>query len=258
MLSTTSTTTTKAVSRRQWSFFGRGIDSGSRQTHFAAARPVFSSSLPYALSPPATNLSGVHALRQLQRPRFMCAAAAAARGSGLQSPLMGQYFEHKKKYPDYVLFMRVGDFYEFFLDDAVIASRALDIVLTKRSNVPMAGVPVHLLHQYLGKLVRQGYKAAICDQVESAAEARKRTKGKGGGSIIRREVVRLITPGTITDDFANMEVGQTNFLACVLERPSPACSSGGDNRGGFIGMSWLDICSGDFMVATAHLSLIHI
>jgi len=160
-----------------------------------------------------------------------------------RSPLMLQYDEHKAKYPDYILFMRVGDFYEFFYEDAVEASRALDIVLTKRSNVPMAGVPVHLLHQYLGKLVKQGFKAAICDQVESADEARKR---KGPSSIIRRDVVRLITPGTITDDFASMEPGQTNYLACVVEQ----------NRRGTgdvpsISVSWLDICSGEFLVASA-------
>jgi hypothetical protein len=144
----------------------------------------------------------------------------AATVSGLDSPLMAQYFHHKAKYPDYVLFLRVGDFYEFFLEDALIASRALDIVLTKRGNdVPMAGVPVHLLHQYLGKLVKQGYKAAICDQVETASDARRRS-GRGRSSIIRREVVRLVTPGTITDDFAiSPDAGQLNYLACAWEQP---------------------------------------
>ena len=212
--------------------------------HLRAAPPLpvsSAQSLPMHL---CSHSSDVCASKTTTVRGFASAAAASS------SPLMDQYFEHKSRYPDYVLFMRVGDFYEFFHDDAVIASRALDIVLTKRSNVPMAGVPVHLLNQYLGKLVKQGFKAAICDQVETAAEARRR---KG---IIKRDIVRLITPGTITDDFANSETGQTNYLACILEQhPGQTTrqdsSTDGTAAAPFIGISWLDICSGEFLVATA-------
>lgn len=170
-----------------------------------------------------------------------------------ESPLMEQFRQNKALYPEYVLFMRVGDFYEFFYNDAVTASRALDIVLTKRSDIPMAGVPVHLLHQYLGKLVKQGFKAAICEQMESAEVARSR---KGRSSIIKREVVRLVTPGTITDDFANDRPGQSNFLACILEHPS-SFSGTCDLRSlqqPIASISWLNICSGEFLVATAQKS----
>lgn len=111
------------------------------------------------------------------------------------TPLMAQYMEIKNEHKDYLLFYRMGDFYELFFDDAVTASKALDIALTKRgkyedADIPMCGVPFHAYESYLAKLIRQGFKVAICEQVEDPKEAKKR----GYKSIVKREVIRLVTP----------------------------------------------------------------
>src|SRR5436309_3019891 len=129
-------------------------------------------------------------------------AAAAVCGPSASAPLspaMRQYQQFKAQYPDYVLFFRMGDFYEMFWDDAELASRVLGVALTSRSkgglegadSIPMAGVPFHAVEAYLRKMITAGYRVAICEQVETAAEA------KGG---IKRDIVRLLTPGTLTDD----------------------------------------------------------
>jgi DNA mismatch repair protein MutS len=114
---------------------------------------------------------------------------------------MAQYLEAKAAHPDALLFFRMGDFYELFFEDAKIAAGALDIALTKRGqhqgeDIAMAGVPAHSAEAYLAKLVKQGFKIAICDQTEDASEARKR----GSKSVVRRDVVRIITPGTLTEE----------------------------------------------------------
>ncbi|PPR76237.1 MAG: DNA mismatch repair protein MutS, partial [Alphaproteobacteria bacterium MarineAlpha3_Bin5] len=112
------------------------------------------------------------------------------------TPMMAQYLEIKKEHPDHLLFYRMGDFYELFFDDAVIASAALDIALTKRgqhlgSDVAMCGVPVHSHESYLNKLVKKDFRVAICEQLEDPAEAKKR---HGAKKIVKRNVVRVITP----------------------------------------------------------------
>ena len=111
------------------------------------------------------------------------------------TPMMRQYREWKRRYPDYLLLFRLGDFYEAFHEDAAIAARTLDITLTSRQKgegaIPMAGVPHHAVDTYIARLIRAGLKVAVCDQVE-AASAR-------GRQLIRREVVRLVTPGTVTE-----------------------------------------------------------
>jgi DNA mismatch repair protein MutS len=117
------------------------------------------------------------------------------------TPFMAQYLAIKAEHPDALLFFRMGDFYELFFDDAAIAAQLLDITLTARGEhkgepIPMAGVPYHAAEGYLARLIRAGCRVAICEQVESPAEARKR----GSKSIVRREVVRLVTPGTLTED----------------------------------------------------------
>ena len=117
------------------------------------------------------------------------------------TPMMGQYLEIKAANPAFLLFYRMGDFYEMFFEDAEIASAALGIVLTKRGkhqgrDIPMCGVPVHAAQDYLKKLIGLGHRVAICEQVEDPAEARKR----GGKSPVKRDVVRLVTRGTITED----------------------------------------------------------
>ena len=127
--------------------------------------------------------------------------------------MMAQYLEIKGQYPDALLFYRMGDFYELFFDDAVKASRVLDIALTKRGkindvDIPMCGVPHHSTESSLLTLIKSGHKVAVCEQLESPAEAKKR----GSKSVVKRDVVRLVTPGTLTED-SLLEARSNNFLA---------------------------------------------
>ncbi len=150
-----------------------------------------------------------------------------------QTPMMDQYLEIKEKHKDYLLFYRMGDFYEMFFDDAIKASQALDIALTKRSNtedIPMCGVPVASHEIYLAKLIKKGFKIAFCEQMEDPAEARKR----GAKSCVKREVIRIITPGTITEDTI-LNNKRNNYLLCMA--PS------GKNE---YALAWADISTGDF------------
>ncbi len=117
------------------------------------------------------------------------------------TPMMTQFLEIKAGHPDSLLFYRMGDFYELFFEDAEKASAALDITLTKRGklagdDIPMAGVPVHAAENYLARLIRRGFKVAVCEQTEDPAAA----KARGSKAVVRREVVRLVTPGTLTED----------------------------------------------------------
>ncbi len=128
------------------------------------------------------------------------------------TPMMEQYIEIKATNPDSLLFYRMGDFYELFFDDAVEASRALGITLTKRGkhlgeDIPMCGVPVHAADDYLQKLIARGFRVAVCEQIEDPAEARKR----GAKSVVKRDVVRLVTPGTITEEKL-LEPSEANYL----------------------------------------------
>ena len=132
--------------------------------------------------------------------------------------MMAQYLEIKAANPDCLLFYRMGDFYEMFFDDAEVASRALGITLTKRgkhqgADIPMCGVPIHAADQYLQKLIALGHRVAVCEQIEDPAEARKR----GGKSVVRRDVIRLVTPGTLTED-ALLVAGRNNYLAAVARQ----------------------------------------
>src|SRR5690606_7717079 len=117
------------------------------------------------------------------------------------TPMMEQYIEIKAANVDSLLFNRMCDFYELCLDDAVEASKALGITLTKRGkhlgdDIPMCGVPVHAADDYLQKLISKGYRVAVCEQIEDQAEGRKR----GSKSVVRRDVIRLVTPGTLTEE----------------------------------------------------------
>src|ERR1051326_3045784 len=112
------------------------------------------------------------------------------------TPMMAQYLAIKALHTDYLLFYRMGDFYELFFADAAKAAEALDIALTKRGkhlgeDIPMCGVPVHAAEAYLEKLIRKGFRVAVCEQIEDPAEAKRR----GAKAVVRREVVRLVTPG---------------------------------------------------------------
>ncbi len=152
----------------------------------------------------------------------------------VMTPMMSQYLQIKKEHQDYLLFYRMGDFYELFLDDAVKASKALDIALTKRGklnnqDIPMCGVPFHAYESYLAKLIRQGYKVAICEQVEDPKEAKKR----GYKAVVKREVIRLVTAGTLTEE-PLLDSKKNNFLLALAK------------LGDTLGLSWLDISTGDF------------
>jgi len=153
------------------------------------------------------------------------------------TPLMAQYLSIKAAHADYLLFYRMGDFYELFFDDAARAAEALDIALTKRGkhlgdDIPMCGVPVHAADAYLEKLIRKGFKVAVCEQVEDPAEARKR----GSKSVVRREVIRLVTPGTLTED-SLLDPRGANVLASL------------GRSGGAYALASADISSGQFRVA---------
>src|SRR6266496_749574 len=125
-------------------------------------------------------------------------AVARPEENGRVTPMMEQYLEIKAAHPDCLLFYRMGDFYEMFFADAEVASRALGIVLTKRGkhlgrDIPMCGVPIHRADEYRYRLIALGHRVAVCELLEDPAEARKR----GGKSVVRRDVVRLVTAGTL-------------------------------------------------------------
>src|SRR5271166_4243439 len=131
------------------------------------------------------------------------------------TPMMAQYFEIRAANPDCLLFYRMGDFYELFFEDAEVASRALGIVLTKRGkhegeDIRMCGVPIERADDYLNRLIALGHRVAVCEQLEDPAEAKKR----GGKSVVRRDVVRLVTPGTITEERL-LEPGRARLLVAV-------------------------------------------
>lgn len=162
--------------------------------------------------------------------------------SNSTTPLMAQYKQIKQEHQDYLLFYRMGDFYELFFDDAVKASKALDIALTKRGkcegeDIPMCGVPFHAYESYLARLIRQGFKVAICEQVEDPKEAKKR----GYKAIVKREVVRLVTAGTLTEE-PLLEAKKNNFLLSVSKLNND------------LGLAWLDISTGDFFLQEISLS----
>ncbi|MFN3230272.1 MAG: DNA mismatch repair protein MutS, partial [Asticcacaulis sp.] len=134
------------------------------------------------------------------------------------TPVMAQYLETKAAHPEALLFFRMGDFYELFFDDAVKAAAALGLALTRRGkhageDIPMAGVPAHAAEAYIAKLIRQGFKVAVCDQLEDPAEAKKR----GSKAVVRRGVVRIVTPGTLTED-SLLDARGSNRLAAVAQR----------------------------------------
>ena len=153
------------------------------------------------------------------------------------TPMMAQYLAIKSAHPDYLLFYRMGDFYELFFADAAKAAEALDIALTKRGkhqgdDIPMCGVPVVTAEAYLEKLIRKGHRVAVCEQTEDPAEAKKR----GSKSVVRREVVRLVTPGTLTED-ALLEARASNILAAL------------GRSGGAFALAAADMSTGSFEVS---------
>jgi len=156
------------------------------------------------------------------------------------TPMMAQYLKIKAAHPDALLFYRMGDFYEMFFDDAVAAAESLDIALTKRgkhdgNDIPMCGVPVHAAEGYLLTLIRKGYRVGVCEQLESPAEAKKR----GHKAIVKRDVVRLVTPGTLTED-SLLNARSHNYLAAFVEVRDQAA------------IAWVDISTGMFNAMKAN------
>ncbi len=149
------------------------------------------------------------------------------------SPMMAQYFQIKKDYPGVILFFRLGDFYEMFFDDAKIASKILDLVLTGKDcgqgeRAPMCGVPFHSSDSYIAKLVSYGYKVAICEQTEDPAKAK---------GLVKRDVVRVITPGTVIENNI-LEDGVNNYL-CAL------CKAENET-----GVCFVDVSTGEFHITS--------
>jgi DNA mismatch repair protein MutS len=168
--------------------------------------------------------------------------AAPSDHTARPSPVMEQYLELKAAHPDCLLFYRMGDFYELFFEDAEIAARALGIVLTKRGkhlgrDIPMCGVPVHRADEYLQRLIMVGHRVAVCEQLEDPAEARRR----GSKSVVRRDVVRLVTPGTLTEDTL-LDPRRNNYLAAI------ACTRGSATEDSHFAISVIDISTGEFRV----------
>ncbi len=161
---------------------------------------------------------------------------ASAAGEDSVTPMMAQYLAIKEEHPDCLLFYRMGDFYELFFDDAAKAAATLGIALTARGKhrgeaIPMCGVPVHSHEQYLSRLIRAGFRIAICEQIEDPKEARRRSSK----SVVRRGIVRVITAGTITEDTL-LDSRRNNYLAACAE------------AGGTLGLAWLDVSTGDFWI----------
>ena len=154
-----------------------------------------------------------------------------------QTPMVRQYLEVKNQYPDHLLFYRMGDFYELFYEDAKVASKVLDIVLTDKNRnkpggpMPMCGVPFHAYESYLVKLVKAGFKVAICEQMETPEEAKKR----GRESVVKREVIRVVTAGTLTED-SLLTASKNNYLASLIFSPVQ------------ISFCWVDMSTGTFCV----------
>ncbi len=167
-------------------------------------------------------------------------AGASPEGARI-TPMMEQYIEIKTANPDCLLFYRMGDFYELFFDDAEVASRALGIMLAKRGkhlgrDIPMCGVPIERADDYLHRLIALGHRVAVCEQLEDPAQARKR----GAKSVVRRDVVRLVTPGTLTED-SLLDAKSNNYLLALAR----ARATSDEDR---FALAWIDISTGEFCV----------
>ncbi len=169
-------------------------------------------------------------------------------GAGRPTPMMEQYIEIKAANPDCLLFYRMGDFYEMFFEDAEEASRALGIALTRRGkhlgqDIPMCGVPVHAADEYLQKLIALGFRVAVCEQMEDPAEAKKR----GSKSVVKRDVIRLVTPGTLTEETL-LDTRRANWLVALARV--------GAGEAAAFALAWIDISTGAFHVGETDLRLL--
>lgn len=177
----------------------------------------------------------------IQAPEPEPTPAPQAEAAARVTPMMEQYLEIKASHQGLLLFYRMGDFYELFFEDAEIASKTLGIVLTKRgkhqgNDIPMCGVPVERSEDYLHRLISAGHRVAVCEQTEDPAAA----KARGNKSVVRRGVVRLVTPGTLTEDTL-LDARANNYLLAIARARS---SAGGDR----FGLAWIDISTAEFTV----------
>ncbi|MEE9212279.1 MAG: DNA mismatch repair protein MutS [Phycisphaeraceae bacterium] len=155
-----------------------------------------------------------------------------AKGDANHTPAMRQFHRFKKQHPDCVLFFRMGDFYEMFHDDAKLAHKVLGVTLTQRTKgIPMAGVPYHAVENYLRRMIQAGYRVAVCDQVEDPAQAK---------GVVKRDVTRVITPGTLTDE-SLLDEGRENPLAAVMFHADDRAS-----------LAWVELSTGSFSLTTLH------
>ena len=182
-------------------------------------------------------------LNEPDEPPQVGAPRPAGDANGRVTPMMEQYIEIKAANPDCLLFYRMGDFYELFFEDAETASRALGIMLTKRgkhlgADIPMCGVPVERADEYLHRLIALGHRVAVCEQLEDPAEAKKR----GPKSVVRRDVVRLVTPGTLTEDTL-LDARRNNYLLAVAR--ARLSSVGEEAR---FALGWIDISTAEFRI----------
>ncbi len=157
------------------------------------------------------------------------------------NPSTEQYLNIKKQYQEYLVFYRMGDFYELFFEDAAVAANALDLVLTKRGTykgkpIPMCGVPFHAYENYLARLIHQGFKVAIAEQTETPQDAKKRSRS----ALVNREVIRLVTPGTLTEDNL-LDARENNYLLCFAVQSDT------------LGFAWIDLSTGDFFTKSLPL-----
>ena len=178
----------------------------------------------------------------MPQPADGTAAPVRPDDAGRITPMMEQFIEIKAANPDCLLFYRMGDFYELFFEDAETASRALGIMLTKRGkhlgrDIPMCGVPVERSDEYLHKLIALCHRVAVCEQLEDPAQAKKR----GPKSVVRRDVVRLVTRGTLTED-SLLDARRNNYLLAIVR----ARSSDDSER---FALAWIDISTGEFRIA---------
>ena len=168
---------------------------------------------------------------------------ASSKANEKPSPVIAQYLELKAINPGYLMMIQLGDFFELFFEDAILASEKLGLTLTKRGtyqgkDIPMAGVPIRTINDYLQKAIKAGFNVAIIEQLEDPAEAKKR----GSKAVVKRDVTRLVTPGTLTED-SLLEPGKNNYLTALFQNPS---ETGSDIT---YALASLDISTGEFLVS---------
>src|SRR5437868_10056809 len=166
--------------------------------------------------------------------------------SATATPAMRQCLDAKQQHRDAILLFRMGDFYEMFYEDALVAARALELTLTSRSKdangggIPMCGVPYHAVDAYIARLVKKGFRVAICEQVEDARKAK---------GLVKREVVRVVSPGSLTDA-SYLDAREPAFLMAIVTTPADAGRSGTPRRREeIVGVALLDVSTGEFTAA---------